>query len=44
MFLEINDVEISLAGNDEVYDLVIEIATGHPNVDDIAVRLRNLIP
>lgn len=42
VFLEINGVEISRAGNDDVYDLVIEIAAGQPTVDAIAERLRQL--
>jgi death-on-curing protein len=42
VFLEINGVEISRAGNDDVYDLVIDIAAGQPAVDAIAERLRHL--
>jgi death on curing protein len=43
VFLEINGVEISRANNDEVYDLVIDVAAASPSVDDIAQRLRELI-
>ena len=43
VFLEINQVEISRAGNDDVYALVIDVAAGQPSVDEIAQRLRNLI-
>ena len=43
VFLEINQVEISRAGNDDVYALVIDVAAGQPSVDKIAQRLRNLI-
>lgn len=42
VFLEINGVEISRASNDDVYDLVIDIAAGQPTVDAIAERLRRL--
>ena len=43
VFLEINGMEISQAGNDDVYDLVIEIAAGQSSVDEITDRLRSLI-
>jgi death-on-curing protein len=42
VFLEINGVEISLASNDDVYDLVIDVAAGQRTVDAIAERLRQL--
>jgi len=42
VFLEINGVEISRAANDDVYDLVIDIAAGQPTVDAVAERLRHL--
>jgi len=43
VFLEINQVEISRASNNDVYDLVIDVAAANPSVDDIARRLRDLI-
>jgi len=43
VFLEINQVEISRASNNDVYDLVIDVAAANPSVDDIAQRLRDLI-
>ena len=43
VFLEINQVEISRASNNDVYDLVIDVAAANPSVDDIALRLRDLI-
>lgn len=43
VFLEINGIEVSRAGNNDVYDLVIEVASGQPTVDAIAERLRRLI-
>ena len=42
VFLEINGAEISRAGNDDVYELVIDVASGRPTVDAIAERLRQL--
>jgi death on curing protein len=38
VFLEINGIEISHASNDDVYDLVIDVAAGQPTVDTIAQR------
>jgi death-on-curing protein len=43
VFLEINGAEITTASNDEIYDLVIDVAAGHPSVDEIAAALRGLI-
>lgn len=43
VFLEINGIEISRASNDDVYDLVIDVAAGQPTVDTIAERLRQLV-
>jgi death on curing protein len=42
VFLEINGIEISRANNDDVYDLVLDVAAGQPTVDTIAERLRRL--
>jgi death-on-curing protein len=42
VFLEINGVEISRANNDDVYDLVIDVAAASPSVDEIAQRLSDL--
>ncbi|MEO6651272.1 MAG: type II toxin-antitoxin system death-on-curing family toxin [Ilumatobacteraceae bacterium] len=42
VFLEINGIEISRASNEDVYDLVIDVAAGHPTIDTIAERLRQL--
>ena len=42
VFLEINGVEISTASNDDVYDLVIDVAASDPTVETIAARLRRL--
>ena len=42
VFLEINGIEISRAGNDDVYNLVIDVAAGQLTIDAIAERLRQL--
>jgi death-on-curing protein len=42
VFIEINGVEISRASNEDVYDLVIDVAAGQPTVDAIAERLQQL--
>lgn len=42
VFLELNGVTITGASNDDVYELVMEVAGGHPAVEEIAVRLRDL--
>jgi death-on-curing protein len=42
VFLEINGVEVSRADNDDVYDLVIDVAAGHPTVEEIAEQLKQL--
>jgi death-on-curing protein len=42
VFLEINGVAISRAGNDDVHDLVIDVAAGNPTVDAIAEGLHQL--
>jgi death-on-curing protein len=43
VFLEINGVEITRAEDDEVYDLVIRVASTRTEVDEIAASLRGLI-
>ena len=42
VFLEINGIEVSRADNDDVYDLVIDVASGHPTVEEIAEHLKQL--
>jgi death on curing protein len=42
VFLEINGIEVSRASNDDVYDLVIDVAAGQPTVEAIAEQLRRL--
>jgi death-on-curing protein len=43
VFLEINGIEISHAGNDDVYDLVIRVASTRTEVEEIAASLRALV-
>ena len=43
VFLEINDVSVAAASNDDVYTLVMEVAQAELALDDIADRLRHLI-
>lgn len=42
VFLGINGFEIAHADNDDVYDLVIDVAAGSIGVQDIAAGLRRL--
>jgi death on curing protein len=44
VFLEIDGIEISRVSNDDVYDLVIDVAAGRPTIDMITERLRQLTP
>jgi len=43
VFLEINDESVAAASNDDVYELVMEVAQAGPELDDIADRLRHLV-
>ena len=43
VFLELNDVPISQASNDDVYEFVLSVASGSPDVEEIAKRLQSLI-
>ena len=43
VFLEVNDVSVAAASNDDVYTLVMEVAQTGLALDDIAVRLRQLV-
>ena len=43
VFLELNDVPISQASNDDVYEFVLSVASGSPEFDEIAERLQGLI-
>jgi death-on-curing protein len=43
VFLELNGIEATAAGNDNVYELVTAIAAGHHDVDEIAAMIRSAI-
>jgi death on curing protein len=42
-FLQINGVAVTRISNDDVYDLVTDVAAGQHEVSDIATRLRKLM-
>jgi len=42
VFLELNDHSVSTAGNDAVYELVINVAANRPDLDQIATALKGL--
>lgn len=42
VFLEINNLSVTTAANDDVYQLVIDVAAGDPPLDEIATRLQRL--
>lgn len=44
VFLEINNVSVTAAANDAVYQLVIDVAAGDPPLDQIAEQLHRLCP
>lgn len=44
VFLTINGVDASMPSNDEVYDLVIEVASGSLSVEGITQRLSAILP
>lgn len=43
VFLEINDLNVAAASNDDVHALVMEVAQAELALDDIAERLRHLV-
>jgi death-on-curing protein len=42
VFLELNGIDVSVAGNDDVYDLVMSVAAGNDSVTEIAEQLAGL--
>ena len=44
VFLELNGVDITTADNDDVYELVIDVASHTTSIDDLAARLVQLLP
>jgi death on curing protein len=43
VFLELNGIKASAIANDDVYDLVIWVASTNPSLEDIAARLSSLL-
>ena len=43
VFLELNGITASRASNDDVYALVMWIASSNPDLDDITTRLRRVV-
>lgn len=43
VFLEINGVAASRAGNDDVYEFVMHVASTNPSLDEITGRLTRLV-
>lgn len=43
VFLELNGIDVTAATNDDVYDLVLSVASGRPPVDDLAAELRRIV-
>jgi death-on-curing protein len=44
VFLELNGINITTAANDDIYDLVIDVASHTTSIDDLAARLLHLVP
>ena len=44
VFLELNGIDITTAANNDVYDLVIDVASRTTSIDDLAARLLQLLP
>ena len=44
VFLDINGVDVVRARNDDVFELVMDVAAGDLSVDDIAERLQRVVP
>jgi death on curing protein len=42
VFLHLNGIDVSVAGNEDVYDLVIDVAGGNHSVAEVADRLAGL--
>ena len=43
VFFELNGIKVSRISNDDVYDLVIWVASKNPLLDEITARLRQLL-
>ena len=42
VFLHLNGIDVSIASNDDVYDLVMGVAAGKPGVAEVAEKLAGL--
>lgn len=43
VFLELNGVDVTVAENDAVFELVMAVAAGSSEVDDLAAKLRTVV-
>lgn len=43
VFLDLNDVRATAASNDDVFELVMEVASVHVELDSLAERLRRMV-
>lgn len=43
VFLEINGTSVTGVGNDDVYELVMWVASSNPDLEDITTRIRGLV-
>ena len=43
VFLELNGLVVTNVANDDVYDLVLEAATGNDDVEELAARLQSTV-
>jgi death on curing protein len=43
VFLELNELDVSRASNDDVYDFVMDVATSQRSVEEIAENLRRIV-
>ena len=44
VFLDLNNIPARAAANDDVYELVMHVAATRADVEEIAARLRSVIP
>lgn len=43
VFLDLNGIEVTTIGNDDVFDVVMAVTVGGDDVDEIALLLRSLV-
>lgn len=44
VFLILNDIDATAADNDDVYEFVMDVASGDHDVDELATRLGRIVP